>query len=131
MRPTVSQYAEAIEALSQDGESSAGITENLIAFLGRRGELDKATAIVESLEKRVAERNGTLIATVVTAHELTEETRTLLGRKAEKLFPKKKITLLYEIDPMKIGGVSFRTDELLYDATIATELQSLQKALAK
>lgn len=132
MRPTVSQYAEALEALSQEGGLSAiSIARNLVGFLKRRGESDKTAAIVQSLEKRATVKDGRLVVTVTTAHELSPETKIVLTKKAESLFPGKKIDFLYEIESAMIGGVSFRTDEMLYDATIATELRSLQQVLHK
>lgn len=132
MRPTVSQYAEALELLSQEGQlSPVNITENFIGFLKRRGESDKAGAIIRSLEKRATLKNGQLVVTVTTAHELNSEIKIALTKKAESLFPGKKIDFLYHTDSAVIGGVSFRTDEMLYDATVATELRLLQQILHK
>lgn len=132
MRPTVSQYAQALEELSQGSEANTQeIARNFLGFLKRRGESGWATAIVKRLEKRGSEQSGTLTVTVVTAHELSWETKSLLLEKAGAIFPGKTITLSYEIDSAVIGGARFRTDEMLYDATVASELAALKKTLSK
>ncbi len=130
MRPTVSQYAAALEALSFEGTIGVkDISRNFLGFLKRRGESDKASLIVKQLEKRALEQSGKLMVAVVTAHELSEEMKKSLMKKAEEMFPGKSVMLSYEIDSTVIGGARFRTDETLYDATVLAELGALKKVL--
>jgi F-type H+-transporting ATPase subunit delta len=132
MRPTALQYAQAIDELHTDGtEKVSAIAKNFFAFLKRRGEGEKAGAIVSCLEKMEAEKQGRVTTTVVTAHEVAEGVKKTLLSRAEKLFPTKKIELVYEVDESVIGGALFRTDEVLYDATLASELKSLKAVLKK
>lgn len=132
MRPTVSQYAEALEALSQEGTIAVSdIASNFLGFLRRRGGSDQAVAIIKQLEKREAEQSGKLQVTVVTARELSEETKRLLLEKAGSIFTGKTIMFSYEIDSTVIGGVCFRTDETLYDATVLAELDALREIIRK
>ena len=132
MRPTVSQYAEALEVLSQEGSLDVSqLTKNVVGFLKRRGESDTLEVIVESLEKRAALKENRLAVIVTAAHELTAKTKALLMKKVEGLFPEKKIDFVYEMDTAVIGGVSFRTDEVLYDATVVSELAALKKTIAQ
>lgn len=133
MHPTVSQYAEALGELTANAsqEETAGIAENLFGLLKRRGEEKKMGAIVQYLEKNEAAKAGRLSVTVVTAYEAEPETRVLLTRQAEQIFPDKKIELRYEVDRTMIGGALFRTDETLYDATLAREVQTLKNSLLK
>ena len=133
MRPTVSQYAQVLMELSEGKEALTGavIAKNFFEWLKQRGEEKKLPLIVERLEKMEMEKAEELSVTVVTAHEISKETEALLLKKAQKLFPGKKILLHHEIDESIIGGAEFRTDETLYDATIRAELDSLKKSLLK
>lgn len=130
MRPTVSQYAEALESVSREGAiGTVDIAKNFFGFLKRRGESGKAASIVKELEKRGAEQSGKLAVMAVTAHQPTRETAALLSAKAAALFPGKSIELEHEIDRTVIGGVRFQTDEALYDATVAAELGALKRVI--
>lgn len=131
MRPTVSQYAEALESLSRDGMGVENITENFLGFLKRRGESAKGAAIVKELEKRAAEQSQTLSVTVVTARQLDEDARMLLVKQAEQIFPGKKVDLQYEVDALVIGGARFRAEETLYDVTVLAQLKALKEVIHK
>lgn len=133
MRPTISQYAQSLEELTT-GKTSVQVLEiakNFSLFLKRRGESEKMKGIVKCLEQSEQKTSGHLTVTAVMASEPTKEIKTLLSHQAEKLFPGKKVTLEYAIDTSVIGGVLFRTNEAIYDATLSTELKSLKKFLLK
>lgn len=133
MRPTISQYATSLEELSSGAtkEESALLVKNFFGLLKRRGEGKKLGAILSYLEKIDDEKEGRVVVTVVLAHEADEATKEKLSLQAQKLFPHKKVELQYTIDATVIGGATFRTDELLYDATLQTELNSLKKSFLK
>ena len=129
MRPTVSQYAEALEVLSKEGMNVQDLAKNFLGFLKRRGESDKATVVIEQLGKRSLSQLGILPVTVVTAHELDEAMKQTLQAQAGQIFPDKKVELRYTVDTSVIGGARFSTPETLYDATVATELGALKKVI--
>lgn len=129
MRPTVSQYAEALETLSKEGMNTQELIKNFLSFLKRRGDADKAVAVMEQLEKRAMLQSGTLSVDVVTAHELEEGTKVLLVKQAERVFPGKTVHLEYTVDASVIGGARFRAEETLYDATILAGLDALKKGI--
>lgn len=132
MRPTVSQYAEVLEELSSDsGADAQEVAKNFLGFLKRRGETKKLASIVRRLEERAQEKSGELSVTAVTAHPVSAETKALLAEAAGKVFPEKKIDLLYQTDESVIGGVLLRTREALFDATLATRAKALKQALRK
>lgn len=132
MRPTVSQYAEVLEELSQaQGVETKEVVENFLGFLKRRGETKKLASIVRRLEERAQEKSGELSVTAVTAHPASSETKTLLAEVAKKVFPEKKIDFAYQTDERVIGGVLLRTREALFDATLATRAKALKQALRK
>jgi F-type H+-transporting ATPase subunit delta len=133
MRPTVSQYATALEELVSAGaeKGPAQIVENFLGLLRRRGETGKIQAILSRLEKMEADKERKILVTVVTAHEADTETKALLVKKIESLFPGKKAELRFEVDKNVIGGALFRTDEVLYDATLTASMKKLRADLVK
>jgi F-type H+-transporting ATPase subunit b len=127
-----SQYEEALKKLLADTDhKKTSVNQNPPGFSKIRGEEKKMSAIVKHLEKIEAEKEGRISVTVVTAREVAKEIKNKLAAQAAKLFPDKKIELRYEIDSEVIGGVLFRTDETLYDATIAGKLQTLKNSFLK
>lgn len=133
MRPTVSQYAMSLEELSLGAtqEEVALIAQNFFRLLKRRGDFKKRDAIVRYVEKINAEKAGEVTVTVVLAHEPDAETKENLVSQASTIFPHKKVSLEYTIDKEMIGGAVFRTDEVLYDATLKAQVNNLKKSLLK
>lgn len=131
MYPTVSQYAEVLEELSKSAtaEQVTDITDRFLGFLRHRGEQKKIGAIMKYAEKAVAQKEGRVSVAVVTAYEVTEDDKQKLSRAANRLFPEKKVELKYAVDRAVIGGALFSTDEMLYDATLATRLRALKNVL--
>ena len=133
MSPTVSQYARALEELTESAGSAemVKVVKNFLGLLRRRGEEKKIGAILHRLEKMEAEKKGQVSVIVVTVHETEKETKQRLLLQAERLFPHKKVELQYVIDKDVIGGAVFRTDEVLYDATVAGTLKAMKKSLVR
>jgi F-type H+-transporting ATPase subunit b len=126
------QYKEAFQKLLNSISSKkTSVNQNPPGFSKIKSEGKKIGAIVKHLEKIEAEKEGRISVTVVTANEAAKEIKEKLSAQAAKLFPDKKIELHYEIDPSVIGGVLFRTDETLYDATVLGKLQTLKNSFLK
>lgn len=127
-----SQYEEALKKLLANSvNKKTSVNQNPPGFSKIKSEEKKIGAIVKHLEKIEAEKEGRISVTVVTANEVAKEIKQKLAAQAAKLFPDKKIELRYEIDPSVIGGVLFRTDETLYDATVLGKLQTLKNSFLK
>jgi len=133
MRPTVSQYAKSLDILSSEAteENVSHIVTNFFQFLKRRGDWNKRQAILEYLEKMHREQSGELTVRAIVAHEPDAETKEEITLQAKRLFPEKKILLSYEVEKNMIGGVILRTDEVMYDATLKTQVHNLNKSLLK
>jgi len=131
MRPTVSQYAQALTELMDSPVKGDMLARNFIGWLKRRGETKKLPAIVEQMQKMEREKDGKLSVRAITSHEIAAETKEKLAEQAAALFPGKRIELHHEINSDLIGGVELRTEEMLYSATIRAELDSLKKSLLK
>jgi F0F1-type ATP synthase delta subunit len=130
MRPTVSQYAEALEELRTETKPEV-LARNLKSWLKRRGEEKKFPLIVKALERRMRADEKKIVVTAVTAHPLEKEAKVVVMKKAEKLFPHQTIELESRVDSSVIGGVKLSTDEQLYDATVSTQLKFLKNSLLK
>lgn len=127
-----SQYEEALKKLLANSvNKKTSVNQNPPGFSKIKSEEKKIGAIVKHLEKIEAEKEGRISVTVVTANEAAKEIKEKLAAQAAKLFPDKKIELRYEIDSNVIGGVLFRTDETLYDATVLGKLQTLKNYFLK
>lgn len=131
MRPTVTQYAQALEELASDTSvREATIVQNFAAYLKRHGETGRLPLVVRELEARAKQAEGLLSVRVVTAHEGDDALRSLLLKKAERLFPGKTIEAEYVVDPAVMGGVRFETAEQSYDATVQSELCAMKKLIS-
>ncbi len=131
MRLTVTQYAQALEELGNDPSSdAAGIAQNFFGLLKRRGELGKASLVVAQMERNREKRDQTLRVRATTAHEASSDTRETIERLAGTVFPHQALQFEYETDERVIGGVRLETDEVLYDATIASKISTLKKSLS-
>lgn len=133
MRPTVSQYAMSLEELSLGAtkENVTLLAESFFRLLKRRGDWKKKDAILKYVEKLNAEKEGRITVTVVLAHAPDDETKESLSLRASALFPHKKVSLEYTINTEMIGGAVFRTDEVIYDATLRAQVINLKKSLLK
>lgn len=130
MRPTISQYAQALEELSLQAPSQAQtFGKNLVRFLKRRGESGKIPNILLYLEQLELHRKKEVVVSVSSAHALTKEMEAQVLKKTAELFPGKTTVLTHIVDPSVIGGICLRSKELLYDATLAEEVLTLKKAI--
>lgn len=131
MRPTVTQYAQALEELASDPSvREASLAQSFAAYLKRHGETGRLPQVLHELEVRAKRSLGLLPVRIVTAHEGEATLRKLLLQKAESLFPGKKIEAEYVIDSAVMGGVRFETAEWSYDATVQNELGALKKIIS-
>ncbi len=131
MRLTVTQYAQALEELRDDPSSDvASIAQNFFGLLKRRGELGIAPFVVAQMERNREKREGILRVKAVTAHPVSPDTRGTIERLAGAVFLKRTLQFEYETDERVIGGVRLETDEVLYDATLASKLASLKKVFS-
>lgn len=133
MFPTISQYAMALEELVAEKSVSErkDLVERFVQFLEQRREKRKLPQILRRLEEFADDQTGRKKITAVTAHDITDTLAKNLKRKAEELFPGKKIDLHFEVDQAVIGGVVFKTKEEMYDMTLATALKKLKKEISR
>ncbi|MGK2848626.1 MAG: F0F1 ATP synthase subunit delta [Minisyncoccota bacterium] len=131
MRPTVSQYVQALTELTDDVsvDRVSEIAEHFWGLLRQTGTLRDIPAIIKGLEQREADRKNQLAVTILTAHPARPETRHTLTTKANQLFPGQVLMVRFDVDARLIGGALFRTNEVVYDMTLVRETQQLKTSL--
>lgn len=133
MRVSIRQYAGALLDLEQGlaPEQLSGAAERFALWLGRRGEAKKLPAIVKQAELLIKERTGVVDVEIRSAHAAGAETERQLIGQAERIFPGKKIAVKFATDAKLIGGARFKSEEVLYDASLAATVRALKNRLTK
>ena len=131
MRLSIRQYALALLDIEKGmgADEAKGAGERFALWLSRRGEGRKLAKIVAEAGRIAGEQSGRAEVAITTAHEADEETRTMLTGCAEKLFPGKRVEAKFRSDRDIIGGARFRSDEVMYDASVRQQLNELEKVL--
>ena len=132
MRRWIRQYAQALLDLEreQGAEEAARSGERFFVWLSRRGETKKLAKIVHEAERLIRERSGTAVVRITTAHPANEALQTLLRKQAESVFIGKAVETSFATDACLIGGAKMQSEEVLYDATLATRVERLRSSLA-
>ena len=131
MKPTSSQYAQALLELSQESVASeqASVAERFLAFLKRQRETRKLPAILRNLQRLTDEAEGVNRVRMTTSETLDERSLETLTKKIKILLETEKIVLSQQIDPQVLGGVALQTDTELFDGTVRRKLRELRKSL--
>ncbi len=131
MKPTSSQYAQALLELSQESVASeqASVAERFLAFLKRQRETRKLPAILRNLQRLTDEAEGVKRVRMTTSETLDERSLETLTKKIKILLETEKIVLSQQIDPQVLGGVALQTDTELFDGTVRRKLRELRKSL--
>lgn len=131
MRLSIRQYAQALLDLEREQGAKEAVrsSERFFAWLSRRGEAKKLGKIVREAERLIRERSGTAVVRITTVHSADEALRTLLRKQAKSVFVGKAVETSFATDARLIGGVKMRSEEVLYDATLATRLERLRNSL--
>ncbi len=128
MRLSTKQYAKVLLELSEKGGDKE-IKEQFLAWLSRRGEMRKLSAILAQAEHMQKVASGSVEVEIATAFDPDTSTQKKLESKAGKLFQGKNILARFVTDPSLIGGARLRSGEFLYDASLSAKVRALKKDL--
>ncbi|MCW1888129.1 MAG: F0F1 ATP synthase subunit delta [Candidatus Moranbacteria bacterium] len=128
MRLSVEQYAEALHELTQTSDVEK-VLVNFKAFLKRRGEEGRLGAILKILLQKEETKENILSLTVTTRYEASQEMQSSIEKKAEELFPGKKLSLLYRVDEKVLGGFRLQGRDTVYDSTLSQSLKKISQTL--
>jgi F-type H+-transporting ATPase subunit delta len=104
-------------------------TANFLQILLKNQRLTALAEINSKLADVVDERAGAVAARVTTANPVNEETKRILSEKLSR-FTGKAVRLSFAVDDSLIGGIVTRVGSTVYDGSIRTQLDEMEKALA-
>lgn len=133
MKPTALQYARLLESASETEADTSAAAEayagKFLRFLKRRKEWRKRGSILAAFSRLSDRKAGVVRVTVTSAGPFGESDRQAVARATEMIFAPEKPVLTYRTDPSVIGGLSLRSEGILYDATVARRLRDLRRIL--
>ena len=100
----------------------------LVNLLLERKRIELLPQISEAFEAQLRRQRGIEQVEVVSAVELTQEERDLVGRRLESQLGK-SVTITNRIDPSIMGGLVVRVGDRLLDASVRGKLEALRKRL--
>jgi F-type H+-transporting ATPase subunit delta len=99
-----------------------------LLFLLNRGRFENIFGINTRYDELLKEKEGLIEAQVVTASSLDEALSVSLKEKMEKKTGK-KVSLIFKLDPLIIGGIRVIVGNQIIDHSIRTELDRLRENL--
>lgn len=121
--------ARAISGLtSRLAEGRHELVQNLLHTLESRRRHTVLLGLRESYDALVRAARGEITGTAEVAREVGDEQRRALEELAGRLSGK-RVHLRFQQAPELIGGVRLRLGNTLYDGSVATRLEELQKKL--
>lgn len=105
------------------------VTANFLQILLKNQRLTALGEINKRLRQLLDERADVVAAHIATAKPVTDETKRILSEKLSR-FTGKSVRLSFGIDDSLIGGVVTRIGSTVYDGSIRTQLEQMEKALA-
>lgn len=122
-------YARTLMAAMEGAPSSerAGILDRFVALIAKHRDMRRIPSILDAVEGEIAEREGRVSASVISAKPLGHETKTILERTLHGAIGK-NITIQESHDASVVGGARIRVGDLLIDGTIRAKLDRLTKS---
>lgn len=105
------------------------ITANFLQILLKNQRLTALSEINSRLAAVLDDRAGAVAAHVTTASPVNEETKRILSEKLSG-FTGKSVRLSFDVDDSLIGGIVTRVGSTVYDGSIRTQLNQMEKTLA-
>lgn len=105
------------------------MTANFLQILLKNQRLTALSEINNRLATVIDDRAGAVAAHVTTANPVNEETKRILSEKLSG-FTGKSVRLTFDVDDSLIGGVVTRVGSTVYDGSIKTQLDQMEKTLA-
>lgn len=104
-------------------------TANFLQILLKNQRLTALGEINSRLATVLDDRAGAVAAHITTANPVNEETKRILTEKLSD-FTGKSVRLSFDVDDALIGGIVTRVGSTVYDGSIRTQLDQMEKTLA-
>ncbi len=130
--PSINQEnkEKVLELLIQKSKPTT-TTANFLRILLKNDRLTEITAINEKFDSVIAERSGTVAASVTSSRELSDAEKAEMKANLVKVTGGKQINLDYKIDESIIGGAITRVGSTVYDGSVKTQLELLKQQMIK
>lgn len=109
--------------------SLSKLSLDFIIFLTEKGREALLSEAIDAFETIYNESNGILKVNVVSATQLSGDTRSKIVTSMAKITGK-VIEPAFSVDSSLIGGLSIRVNDMLYDGTVSSQLAALYGRLA-
>ena len=106
--------------------STTPVFRNFLKTLVRRGRMDMLREICFACRRLDDERKGRVPVSITTATPLDEAEKDKLAVSLRKLVGGEPM-FLHKVDPNAIGGIIIRVGDVVYDASIATQLNKVRQ----
>jgi len=120
---------EVVEALLAAIGQTSGEVSRLLTLLAERDRLPFLSEIAAAYVARANEAERVITADVVTAVDLSDDRRdalaSALGRATDR-----RVTVNGRVDPAILGGVVARVGGMVFDGSVASQLERLRQRLA-
>ncbi len=123
---TVTQYAKALYELTHDlkGEKMHAAVAEFVRLLAREHKLKQGERVIAEFIKYAKKMEGVIPLTVITAREMTEKELIKIGN---VFSDNAEVTPV--VDPAIMGGVVVKTDDVIFDASVKTQVMRLKNSL--
>jgi F-type H+-transporting ATPase subunit delta len=123
---TEREKRRAIDALTEGMRSS---TRNFLKVLSDNGRTDIFADVLRRYEELVEERFGRVEVEVVTAVEISEDTKERIRERLARILDCREVILETRVDPEIIGGAVFRFGGVMIDSSIRGRLDGLRQEM--
>lgn len=113
-----------------DGKNKKTLFQELAGFLLESKRTKELDMIVSDIEAQLADR-GIVLAAVISASELSAETKNALEKFVKEKTDAKQVSLETTIDPTVLGGVKISVPGYELDQTVAHQLTVLKTRFKK
>jgi F0F1-type ATP synthase delta subunit len=113
-----------------DGKSKKVLIQQLAGYLVESKRTKELELIVRDIECNLAEK-GFVNAAIISAYELTAETKKALEVFVKSKTQAKQVSLSSMVDPAVLGGIKIATAGRELDQTVAHQLTVLKTRLRK
>lgn len=108
-----------------DGKTVDKIAASTVAYLIDTKQTKQLDLLIRDVEQALV-AHGTVTASVVSAHELDDATRSLIAAFIAKAEHAESVVITEEsVDPDVIGGVIIRSPDRVFDGSVRNQLKQL------
>ena len=131
MKISVLQYAVSLyEAVIDKTESEVqDILKNFVALLDRQHDLNKEEEIIKAFSDLWSSNNGEVNASLVSAHQLSDNTRELIVNYLKDKSGAKQVILDEAEDKNLLGGFILKYNNKVLDGSLKSGLENLKSQL--